>query len=389
MCFIHSMTKISPTISHYVKQIPGRIKFSEYPLTKMDSAKMEGIQYGIPLFEGVKMNDIAFITKRLETLNLFRGCKWGCKHCLKNALAPKKGRESILFEDLKRFVYGFKELSERLGFDVLNGNKYLNIIDDSNPIDMQIKGLRSGHSVADGMKLIYDKLGIPTLFVTSGWADKGNNEYKYALNTAKRIVNMVKKNPDSVEEVQISINPFLETRNYSFRMAEALMTFLDLFKLDKAKIIFRHAEDGNAGYDEKAAKQLYADIYNDLNKITHSKLEGVPQLKPDVVTVFDKSHLIEPSGRGRKFFPFERNMKLQKELIQDSLDWGAMSREEQREVLLNNSLKCIDIDGTVYTTKPSNAEFVATPIEITIPTDIKLNYVNKEKPNPIFSDIDV
>ena len=66
-----------------------------------------------------------------------------------------------------------------------------------------------------------------------------------------------------------------------------------------------------------------------------------------------------------------------------------MSKEEQREALLNRALKCIDIDGTVYTTKPSSAEYVNTPIELTIPTDIKLNYINKEKPNPIFSDIEV
>jgi hypothetical protein len=225
--------------------------------------------------------------------------------------------------------------------------------------------------------------------VTSGWAERGTSEYKYSTDAVKKIVNMVKKNPDSVEEVQVSINPFLETRNYQYRMAQTLMTFLDLFKIDKARIIFRHAEDGNAGYDREAAQELYEEIYNDLKKLTDSKLEDFPQLKPEVVTEFDKSHLIEPSGRGRRFFPFERNMKLQKELIQDSLDWGTMNVEEQREVLLNNSLKCIDIDGTVYTTKPSNAEFVASPIELTIPTDIKLNYVNKEKPNPIFSDIEV
>ena len=143
--FSIGMMKISPKISTYVKELPNAVKLSKYPLTKMDSAKLEGIQYGIPLFEGVKFDDIAFITKQLETLNLFRGCKWGCKHCLKNAMAPKPGRESILFEDLKRFVYGFKQLSERLGFDVLNGNKYLNIIDDSNPIDVPIKGLSREH----------------------------------------------------------------------------------------------------------------------------------------------------------------------------------------------------------------------------------------------------
>ena len=132
---------------------------------------------------------------------------------------------------------------------------------------------------------------------------------------------------------------------------------------------------------------MYAEIYQILQQLAHSKLEGFPQLKPEVVTEFDKSHLIEPSGRGRRFFSKDQNFKLQQELIQDSLDWAAMSKEEQREVLLNNSLKCVDIDGSIYTTKPSSAESVNTPIELTIPTDIKLNYINKEKPHPIFTDI--
>ena len=391
-CFIKSMINLSSRISTYIGSVPNKVKLSEYPLTKLDLAKIDGIQEGIPLFKGLKIEDIAFITKRLETLNLFRGCKWGCSHCLKNAVAPKKGRESILFEDLLRFVDGFKTLSERLGFNSLNGNKYINIIDDSNPIDLPIKGLSREHSVAEGMKQIYDKLNIPTLFVTSGVDTKS----KYSLNATKEIVDMVKKEPNSVEDVQISVNPFLNLKGYTDRMAKTLFEFLDLFKIDKASIIYRHGgvngvNNGvsNMGVDEVSAGKLYEEIYKKLQELSGSKLESLPQLKPEIVTEFDKSHLIEPSGRGRKFFSEERNLKLQQELIQDSLDWGVMSKEEQRETLLNRALKCVDIDGTVYTTKPSSAEYVNTPIELTIPTDIKLNYINKEKPNPIFSDIEV
>ena len=381
--------KISSQISTYIDSLPTKIKLSEYPLTKLDPSKIEGIQNGIPLFDGIKIEDITFITKKLETLNLFRGCKWGCLHCTKNAMAPKEGRESILFEDLKRFVYGFKELNERLGFDVLNGNKYLNIIDDSNPIDIPIRGLSREHSVAEGMQLIYDKLGIPTLFTTTGWTDKRNGRYKYSIDAAKRIVNMVQKNPDSVKEVQISINPFLETRNYPFRMARTLMTFLDLFKIDKAKIIYKHAENNNKGFDSEAANEIYTRIYEELKQLIDSKLESFPQLRPENVTEFDKSHLIEPSGRGRKFFPFGKNMRLQKELTKDALNWEKNNKEEQREILLNNSHKCIDIDGKIYTTNLSNAEFINTPIEFKIPTNIRLNYIDTKKPNKIFSNIEV
>lgn len=389
------MINLSSHLSTYIGSVPNKVKLSEYPLTKLDLAKIDGIQEGIPLFKGLKIEDIAFITKYLETLNLFRGCKWGCSHCLKNAVAPKKGRESILFEDLLRFVDGFKTLSERLGFDSLNGNKYINIIDDSNPIDVPIKGLSREHSVAEGMKAIYEKLNIPTLFVTSGVDTKS----KYSLNATKEIVDMVKKEPNSVEDVQISVNPFLNLKDYTDRMAKTLFEFLDLFKIDKASIIYRHGgvngvngvNNGvnNMGVDEVSAGKLYEEIYKKLQELSGSKLERLPQLKPEVVTEFDKSHLIEPSGRGRKFFSEKQNLNLQQELIQDSLDWGVMSKEEQRETLLNRALKCVDIDGSIYTTKPSSAEYVNTPIELTIPTDIKLNYINKDKPNPIFSDIEV
>ena len=373
----------------YIAKVPSSIKTSHFPLTQMDTKMLEGFQAEIPVFNGVKMEDIAFITKRLETLNLFRGCKWGCSHCLKNSLAPKKGRETILYEDLKHFVFGFSTLSERLGFDVLSGNKFINIVDDSNPIDMKIKGLKREHSVTEAMKLIYKKLNIPTLFVTSGWADKNLEGFEYATKTAKSIVKMIKDDKNSVKEVKISINPFMNVQNYTDRMARTMFAFLDLFKTNKASITYKHTKEDKQGFDENATKKIYEEIYEKLQQLADSKLEEFPKLKPKIVTDWRASHWIEPSGRGRRFFSEQQNLKLQKELIQDSLDWKLYSKEEQREILLNNAFKCVDIDGSIYTTKPSSAEFVNTPIKLTIPTDIKLNYINKEKPNPIFSNIEV
>ena len=68
------MINLSSHISTSLREIPTKVKLSEYPLTKIDLSKIDGIQQDIPLFKGVKIEDIAFITKRLETLNLFRGC---------------------------------------------------------------------------------------------------------------------------------------------------------------------------------------------------------------------------------------------------------------------------------------------------------------------------
>lgn len=389
-----------------IAKIPSSIKNSGFPLTKIKPEVIEGIQKGIPLFDGerfVKLDDIAFITKNLETLNLFRGCTVGCTHCLKNAKPDKK--RTILFEDLERFTDGFRSLSQRLGFDVLNGNKYLSIVDDSNPSDFPIEGLSSKHSVVEAMQLIYKKLNIPTLFVTSGWSKAS----KYAQENAERLVKEIKSNPDSVEKVEISVNPFLNImensrqalkngekdksvffRNiYTSRMANVISTFIDLFSLDKASIIYRHAASGD-GVGEGETKKLYEEIYNKLREIIGSRIEEFPSLSPENLTRFDKSHLIEPSGRARKYFSKEENMKLQSELAEEYLAWQELSPEERKAELRDTAVKCIDINGRVYATKPaSRVTFVNTPIEITTPTDIQLNYLNSRETNPVFSDIEL
>ena len=184
--------------------IPPSIKNSAYPLTRLPLNSIEGIQKGIPLFHGVNIRDIAFVTKRFETLNLFRGCRVNCSHCLKDSKAPVKGRETVLFEDLINFLDGFKTLSERVGFNVFQGNKYVNIIDDANPSDIPIKGKYGSHSVVEAIKQIYDKINLPVIFVTSGWSKAS----KYSGQAAEDLVKQIEKNPASVESVEISINPF-------------------------------------------------------------------------------------------------------------------------------------------------------------------------------------
>ena len=98
--------------------ISSSIKNSAFPLERINLSKIEGIQEGIPLFDGVKMEDIKFLTKWFQVLNLARGCREQCTFCLRNALAPIKETanqiNTILWDDLKRFTEGFSTLSERL-----------------------------------------------------------------------------------------------------------------------------------------------------------------------------------------------------------------------------------------------------------------------------------
>jgi hypothetical protein len=399
------ISNLSRTTS-YLKSIPMSVKNSTAPLSLLDVDKVEGLQKGIKLFDGINLKDIAFITKKLETLNFFRGCSVGCTHCLKDAKC-KNGIKSVLFEDIKRFTQGFKELSERFGFNILNGIKYLSIIDDANPSDVLIKGLERNHTVAEGIKLISDNLGISSLYVTSGW----NKNSIIAQSGAEEIAQMIVKNPSSAK-VEISINPFskimeisrkaLKNNNkekadyyrkmFIERMANTIATFSELFKLNKAEIIYRHAQDfkGNELVNASSTAKLYNDIYNEVSKILGSSIESIPDLSPEFVTREKVSHFIEPSGRARAYFPYDINLKVQQGLISESLIWGDLSKEEKYDFLRDNSLKCVDINGRIYTTRPANNTYcINSPIELITPTEIKLNYINNQKTDNIFSDIEL
>ena len=403
------MMNLISNINTYIDKIPNSIKDSKYPLTKLNLQKLEGVQSDICLFNGNKplnMEAISFITKRFETLNLFRGCTVGCSHCLKDAKV--EDNRSILFEDLERFLDGFKTLNERLGFNVFKGNKYLSIVDDSNPSDFPIMGKTSKHSVVEAIKEIYEKLNIPVLFVTSGW-NKGSS---YAQKASEELANAIQKKSSMIESVDISINPFVGIleksreasqnhnqdkadflRNvYTSRMANTLATFLNAFINNKAHIIYRHAPstEGNELVDEKAMKQLYEEIYAKLRKMVGSKLDDIPMLKPEQLTQFDKSHLIEASGCGRRFFTSKTNFLEQQKLIDEAIEWACLNEQEKLAKLRDGALKCIDINGNVYTTMPaSKVDYISAPIELTLPTKIQLNYENKKPTTPVFSDIDL
>ena len=402
-------------IKQTLNKLPQSVKTANFPLGEINLKQLEGIQKDIPLFDRgrgnfVSMEDIDFTAKRLETLDLFRGCNVGCTHCLKNAIHRPKSSRSILFEDLVRFTEGFKILSERMGFNVLQGNEYLNIIDDSNPTDFPINGLTRSHSVLEAVKVIFENLRLPVLMVTSGW----NSKSAAAQNSAENLAKEFNKNPQSLKSFEVSINPFLgimeNSRNalkngdmekavlyrelYTDRMANTILTFFDLFKgkEPKGKLIYRHANDfeGNELVGEKETKKLYFEIYKKLKKTLGKKIEEAPTLNPDLVTKFDKSHLIEPSGRGRRYFPYSYNLNLQSELISEAEKWSIMSAEEKRQFLRDYSIKCVDINGRVYTTFPSlEAGFENSPIELTTTTDIRLNYSNNINIPPVFSDIDL
>ena len=104
-----------------------------------------------------------------------------------------------------------------------------------------------------------------------------------------------------------------------------------------------------------------------------------------MVTKIHKLHWIEPKGRGQKFFPKETIYKQNRDLAEETEKWNKLAPEEQREILLNDASKRVDIDGSVYAVRPTRVIYGNTPSELTVPTGIQLNFEDKAKPNPVYS----
>jgi len=385
--FKNNMIYINKMTQEYLSKIPSHVKVSEFPLTKIDPSKLEGYQREYQVFDGVSMPDIAFITKNLDTFNFFRGCKEGCLQCLKKAIVPPAGRETILYEDFKRFVIGFAHLSEKLGFNVLNGNKFIRIADDSEPIGQKIRGLNKEHTLKDMIKMFYKNLRIPVLIETSGWESQKNRSSGYydTFRSAQGLVNLAKSTPDAIKEVRVSVNPFMPSATYVPRMVDTIRLFLDLFKMNKAKVVCTYAPLGNEDFDVNALKNIYEKIYSQLQRVCGENIEYIPELKPEVV--IKNAHEVLPIGSAKKFFSEGVNDSIRKEYSMEKKYWNGLSKSEQKHILMDKARKFVDIDGSIYTENPIRTPFNDKNINVTIPTDIKLNFSDKTPPYPIYRDV--
>jgi len=380
-------------ISRYLKSLPQETLAGEFPLDKVNIRELEGIQNGIEVFENVSMPEIKFITRNFSILNLARNCAGACTHCLRNASSAKP--VTMLWENLTRFTEGFEKLNERLGFDTLKGNKYMVLHDDSNPPEFLLKDMAGiSHNFADAVKVVFEKLRIPVETVTTGW----NRADLKSERAAKELVDYFIKTPDSNALVAVSVNPFhglleksrlcansgkpdtavLLREVYIDRIAHTIETFLPVFQEGKGSLIYRYAPSGNETGAAETAK-LYREIYAKLKKlIGKDKLAEIKYLKPENFETGAPEHLIEPKGRGRKYFSPVENLEKQQELIAEKAEWETTPTDQKISDTYKYTIKEVDIDGKVY---------ARTTTETVIPTDIQLNFTPQKTPEPLFSDI--
>lgn len=375
----------SSNINKYLKTVSAHIKDGEFPLENLDPRKIEGIQRDIVLFEDTSIEEIKFLSKRFQVLNLMRGCREQCTFCLRNALKPIKKTaqniNTILWEDLTRFTEGVSKLNERLGFNIFRGNSHITLFEDANLPDIVIKDLQNrSHSVKESVQEIYEKLGLPVVFVTAGWSPMN----KAFQKSAEELCGYIRHNPDCVKEFAVSINPFhrYDEDFYTTKMANTLKTFLPLYTDGTASILLKYnypngIDVENNGYD--AARKLYEAIFEKLKLLTGNNLDEYPALSPQKVTRHRADNYIENKGRGQDFFSAEAVEKQNNKLFVESFQWHTMTAEQKRQFAYNFMIKNIDINGHIY---------LITPSEQLIRTDMKLNFINKDKLTaPIHSDI--
>ena len=380
-------------------------------LKELDLKKIDGIQSGIKIFEGMNAKEVAFICDNLAEIAIYRGCSGYCGHCYVSAKAPiREDGEHIhrmSFEDYKDLTDGFKTLRERLGFSVGSSiTDDISLFRDADCMELELVD-KSGkkYDFIELADMAYDAFGKQLLFDTHGWS-KSNKKMQ---QRAERFVEYYSRpeNSEKLSQINISINPFswlnmksidalkkndiekykLNRDAYTSRMANVLYTFTPLLKDKKFDVIVRTFpdildEDFTQGLKESDMTDLSYEILTKLANLYAQDLQGGKKvIKSEeelsdyldryiVLMITDVETDLTMSGRLEKLIPKNHpnyyNLKSQMyETIVDDYIYDL----DERLFFDENFSKIVDANGRVY---------LASAAAV-IPTELSLNISNKAK----------
>ena len=234
-------------------------------LSSYDPDKLEGIQYGIKVFEGLNIRQVILLVDRLHAICTSRTCSNGCVHCYAEAkpFHVKKDDTGTItkmcWEDFCDLTDGIRKFANRM-HKTANELPYFKsktiapFIDaDSMEIVLNDQKGRE-YDMIDISKKIARDLKYHIMFDTSGWTPKN----KKIQERAQRYVDYFKQQYDNGNKdvvVHISLNPFHKLNSkyveyinsdpkrakkfrelYTDRMANVFYTFLPL---DSVKVLNR------------------------------------------------------------------------------------------------------------------------------------------------------
>ena len=369
--------------------------------------ELDGLQNGIEIFKDLSFSQIAYVLQNLKMVMLQRGCNNACLHCLIEAQTPYHMKannylDKMAFEDFENLCNGFKEINKRLGFNAMyNPNTYNGLFYDADCSKISIQDKKgTEYDYADLAKMFHQTTGNVIIFDTAGW---NINDTK----TQKRMDALVQKvvNSDDYNFLQfnISINPFHSIYNKSIelkeqgkkeeakklydihinRMANVIYTFSPLMEKTNSvtsknmlNFLLRGLFDFTDLYGYRAydTKILFKDIIEKVNKMYTEDFES------------GRHKVINSKKQKDDYYYFllaksEKRIELinlcNEKLINKLGDISAGEWYVVRENSFNSALEGSRFDSGFI---DANGKFYMTNYIETYPTDIVLNFQNKDKP---------
>ena len=369
-----------------------------------DLEKLEGIQSGIKIFDGLNMKEIAFITTNLLEIAVNRGCYNNCAHCYAEGLPPLKETEKqtskMGWENFKSLCNGFKELNNRLGFNIFNPDSYMTAFHDADCSQIYLEDKDGNiHDWTEIAKNLYSATGHSQLFDTAGWY----LEDKKAQARVEKYVKDALKDKDKSYflEFNISANPYHamhyravqhmkkgnKEKEYFFRekdaqrMANVLFTLTPLLNLDnKLNFIARAMNPmskNSEGLNSKDLVKTYNLYFDNLKKLYIDDYYGEQKIiknKKDIqryINAFQAklSHIDTQPG-------------VTKRLAQIYAP-DDPSVIDAQNYILNSPAKALE--QHFYTIIDANGDIYMTNFYESYKTDLKLNFENSHKSTRLFA----
>ncbi len=388
----------------------------------LDLDKLDGIQEGIEVFKGLNIKEIAFIARTLFSVNTNRGCYNMCSHCYANAMPPVKESENVInkmsWEDFESLTNGFKELNSRLRFYISapklggfnRGERYITAFHDADCMTLNLVDAEGKqHDFIDISNALSESTGFRGIFDTTGWTPTDRRMQERAEKFAKYYSRP--ENRDKLFQFNISINPFhsLYTKSieekragnlerakkfrrlYIDRIANAIYTFTPLINTRSFSFILRGFDRGDIGklgegftmedlyklnqeiliklqtkyLDDLAGERKYIKAKRRINYYLGVLNYIMDRQYSDGVILVDKTRLLKNVGKDNNYY--QSSMEQVKKDI---------------DTIKSSSVPTDFIDKQMAGIVDSNGDYYITTYYTTFPTELKLNFKNKNKQTP-------
>lgn len=372
-----------------------------------DLDKLNGIQKGIEVFEGLSFKQISFILEKLSEIATFRGCYNNCAHCYAEAKHPIKESKDFIskmdWEDFTNLMNGIEELNNRLGFNIFrkknDGTRYLTSFHDADCSQIEIKDKDGiAHDWYDIAKRQYKATKKTQLFDTAGWYIQD----KKAQQRMEAYIEKLLADDEIKIDLNISANPYhamhyravehmkagnKEKEEYfrqkdSERMANVLFTLTPLLKKQNSNIelsflarAMSNKAQNSKGLSEKDLKKTFDRHFEELKKLYKKDFETNQKI------IKNKKEIQRNIYEYKKEFDNIGTTPTVTNKLKD-----LYTNEDIARVISNAHI----LQNPEMTTKAEDSDYYRTIIDAngkvylsnfyeTYETDIQLNFKNKNK----------